>query len=330
MNAQAANNAFGRWRAAVGVFATLFFGWQLSPNILAGEWASLLLLLAALVLVPIAAELAQDSTDPAWLAPLWRAFRWLAFPAALLLGFAVLRPSGTGALLLALPWSALLGLLAVVGGSRLYLRRQPALHWRCRDTGLLFAGVGAAWTVADRAGLRPLEFEPAIVQLTSIHFHYAGVVLPVATALAVREFPRAFAGGVAAGGVIVGVPLVALGITSTQLGWSHAIEVVAVAVMASSGMLVAGLHLALVSQSHWPVLSRVAWAVASGSLVLGMSLAALYGMRNHFPLLPWLDIPWMRALHGTVNTLGFSGFALLGWTRVGAMQQSKRDREDGL
>jgi hypothetical protein len=29
--------------------------------------------------------------------------------------------------------------------------------------------------------------------------------------------------------------------------------------------------------------------------------------------LPWLDIPWMRALHGTANALGFTVPALVGW-----------------
>jgi hypothetical protein len=44
-----------------------------------------------------------------------------------------------------------------------------------------------------------------------------------------------------------------------------------------------------------------------------MALAALYGSR-FFVSVPWLDIPWMRALHGTTNSLGFALAGLLAWT----------------
>jgi hypothetical protein len=40
--------------------------------------------------------------------------------------------------------------------------------------------------------------------------------------------------------------------------------------------------------------------------------AALYGWRFYAPL-AWLDIPWMRALHGTANALGFGLGGSLAW-----------------
>jgi hypothetical protein len=43
-----------------------------------------------------------------------------------------------------------------------------------------------------------------------------------------------------------------------------------------------------------------------------MALAALYGSRAFLPV-SWLDIPWMRALHGTANAFGFALAGLLGW-----------------
>jgi hypothetical protein len=57
---------------------------------------------------------------------------------------------------------------------------------------------------------------------------------------------------------------------------------------------------------------RVLWAVTAVSLITGMFLAALYGSRHLLPL-EWLTIPWMRALHGTANSLGFALSALLAW-----------------
>lgn len=41
-------------------------------------------------------------------------------------------------------------------------------------------------------------------------------------------------------------------------------------------------------------------------------LAAIYGSRFYVPM-PWLDIPWMRAVHGTANALGFGLAGLLAW-----------------
>jgi outer membrane biosynthesis protein TonB len=41
--------------------------------------------------------------------------------------------------------------------------------------------------VAFQSFWRPLDFDPVIVLLTAVHFHYAGFLLPLCTALAARE-----------------------------------------------------------------------------------------------------------------------------------------------
>jgi len=43
-----------------------------------------------------------------------------------------------------------------------------------------------------------------------------------------------------------------------------------------------------------------------------MVLAGLYGTRALFPV-AGLDIPWMRALHGSANAIGFALAGVLGW-----------------
>ena len=58
--------------------------------------------------------------------------------------------------------------------------------------------------------------------------------------------------------------------------------------------------------------ARILWAVAATSLFFSMSLAALYGLR-YFIDVSWLDIPCMRALHGTANALGFAVAGLSAW-----------------
>jgi hypothetical protein len=61
-----------------------------------------------------------------------------------------------------------------------------------------------------------------------------------------------------------------------------------------------------------PRITRELWSFGALFLACGMVLSILYGSRWLVPL-PWLDIPWMRALHGTANALGFTVPALVGW-----------------
>ncbi|HTO05065.1 MAG TPA: hypothetical protein VL069_15245, partial [Opitutus sp.] len=58
---------------------------------------------------------------------------------------------------------------------------------------------------------------------------------------------------------------------------------------------------------------RVLFLLAGVSLLFGMSLAGLYASRSLILPLPWLDVPWMRALHGTANALGFGLCGLFAW-----------------
>lgn len=54
------------------------------------------------------------------------------------------------------------------------------------------------------------------------------------------------------------------------------------------------------------------WALAGVALAASMVLAGLYGTRALFPV-AGLDIPWMRALHGSANAIGFALAGVLGW-----------------
>jgi hypothetical protein len=117
---------------------------------------------------------------------------------------------------------------------------------------------------------------------------------------------------VAAGGVIAGVPMVAAGITATQLGLGSALEAAAAWVTALSGLLSASLHLRLASRPGMPAAARALWALAGAALAASMVLAGLYGTRAVFPV-EGLDIPRMRALHGSANAIGVALAGVLGW-----------------
>src|SRR5262245_43176279 len=221
------------------------------PNPFDPAWAEALLVLAPLVLVPLGLDLVLRGGPVGRLARLTGVVQ---LPAALALGLAFLLPQGPAAAALALPWLLATGLVAGLGVGRLARRGFRPLAEVCLDAGLMFVAVGGVWAVADRLGFRPLDFEPVIVLLTATHFHYAGFALPLATGLALRTEgispPSGRAGGVsplsqaggsrppspparlAGVGVVAGVPLVAAGITATQLGWDPWLECLAAWVLA--------------------------------------------------------------------------------------------------
>lgn len=277
------------------------------PSLLGDAWPRLLLLLAALVLLPMGLDLASDG-EKSWA---WRSVKTLQMPAALLFGVALFLPRGPVAAGLTFPWLLLTSAVALLGAWRLRRRGVGALSDVCLAAASIYLAVGGAWAFADQLGLRPLAFDPAIVLLTAVHFHYAGFVLPLVTGLAIRQArrgPVALAGV----GVVAGVPLVAAGITMTQLTFESLVECWAAWLLAVAATATAALHIRLALQPVWPRLVRGLWVLSALSLVAGMALAALYGSRS---FLPWsgLDVPWMRALHGTANALGFALAGLVAW-----------------
>lgn len=284
-------------------------------------WIHALLLLAPLALLPLGLDLVERAgapaggEEPGGPAGLLRVAGVLQLPAAALLAGSYLLTQGAVAAVLALPWLAVTGLIALAGVLRLRGRGFHPLAGLALDAGLVFLVVGAAWAVSDRLGFRPLDFPTVIVLLTAVHFHYAGFVLPIVTGLAAAR-----TGGPAATlatlGVVAGVPLVAVGITATQLGFGPWIEALAAWTVAAAGALVAWLHLRLAARPAYPPFARVLWTVAALSLLASMGLAALYGSRFHLSQVRWLDIAWMQALHGAANAFGFALAALLGWWAV--------------
>jgi hypothetical protein len=289
------------------------------PDLRADVWAHALLLFAALVLVPFALELLADETEAPQPARLWTWANALQLPAAILLVVAYWLLPGRIALAAALPWAALTGLLAAIGIARVrHSGLKRSLDGLCRDAALIFAVVGGAWALADRGGFRPLGFDPTIVSLTAVHFHYAGLLLPLFAGLVQRELWFSRFPARAAVGVVLGVPAVALGISATQLGWGGSLEAAAGAGLALAGMAVAILQVRIALEARRPIATRALLGVAGVSLFLAMVFAASYALRNSGIAPPWLGIPQMRMLHGTINAFGFGLCGVLGWRGMGA------------
>ncbi|MEN0050921.1 MAG: YndJ family transporter, partial [Bacteroidota bacterium] len=181
--------------------------------------------------------------------------------------------------------------------------------WQDRQNNLshllaaLFLTVGAAWAFADRLGFEAFGFDSTIVLLTAAHFHYAGFCLMLIAGWTERKS--------AIYGVLIGVPMVAIGISSSHLDGPPLVEVVAVTIMVAAGIWVGLLHLLLAKQMQFRAYACL-WVLAGLALISGMVLALLYGWRYYF-LIPSLSIPSMYALHGTLNAIGFAAPALIAW-----------------
>lgn len=231
----------------------------------------LLLALAPLVLVPLALPLL--GVRPALDRPLQ--------PAALLAVAALLLPAGPAAALLATPYAALALLLGL--SALLRLRRDRAL---LPAAAVAWLGVGAGWLVLSRAGLHPLGYTDAVVELTAVHFHVAGLAATVLAACAAR------AGGPrwAALTVALAPPVVAAGYVGPEV-----LQLVG-AVLLTAGLL----RLAAWSLRHETDALVRLWAA---ELVLAMPLAVLWSLGVVYGV-PHLTLGQMAATHGVLNALG--------------------------
>src|SRR5690606_30031938 len=122
---------------------------------------------------------------------------------------------------------------------------------------------------------------------TAIHFHFAGLALPVLAGLAQHLSPSVF-GKIAIWMVAAGVPITALGISYTQLGKGIEVEIFAGVFMTLAGIFTAVrlLQIAAKHSSWWLLFSGVV-------LTFTMLLAAFYALRFIFPV-EFLSINWMR------------------------------------
>lgn len=308
--------------ALIGTAAWAAFVVARVADLRADAWSHALLLFAALVLVPLALELLAEADDPTAGARLLGWAQRLQLPAALLLAAACWLTPGAGAAALALPWAMVTVLFALAGLLRMkHGGMRRALDRLSADAALVLSAVGGAWTLADRVGFRPLNFDAAIVALTAVHFHYAGLLLPLFAGLVQRELWFSRFAGRAVVGVVLGVPALALGITATQLGWGSSLEAGTGVGVALAGALTAVLQVRIALETRQSVATRLLLGVSGAALFFGMVLGALFAVREFAQPFPWLGVPQMRMLHGTVNAIGFGLCGVLGWRRLVAAKQ---------
>ncbi len=281
---------------------------------------------------------------------LWYAASYSQLPAAIALTLAFLIPTGANAALLAMPWlvfTLLLAYLAVdrimqspirgaggppaivpvqasrlhhesVQASRLH-HEWPAVEEWGQLAAMLFLPVGAVWALLACGGFQPLGFRDVIVLLTAVHFHYAGFALPLMAGALVRHRRDEWSKGLLLA-ALIGVPLVALGITTTQIGGPREIELAAAGFLAAAGIGLGLFHLRLgFSMRHVVGLLMI---VSGLSLVAALGWSALYAA-GQYGLIPCIEIPFMVHWHGAINAAGAALCGLFGWHLVITKRQSE-------
>ena len=289
-----------------------YAGWIIAIVAIQPSPAEAILIFAPLVLVPLGLGLIDQTF---YLQPNDLPCRWVAvlqLPAALLLAVTPAMTPGSWAMTLSAPWLFVTLLIALCGMMRLFRNDWPATHEWSIIAGLVFIAIGGGWTLLSRGGIQPLDFSDDIVLLTGVHFHYAGFVLPLLTGLVTKELAGQRSSQVTisrltVAGVVIGVPMVGVGISISPL-----VEVVSSLVLAAACVSLAILQCRLAIQSTNPAeLSLM--TLSSVSLLGGMAFAVIYAI-GEFTGAAWIDIPTMVLLHGLANAFGFALCGVLTWT----------------
>jgi hypothetical protein len=272
---------------------------------------TVILLLAALVLVPLGLHLSDDPKRGAFARQLLSMANWFQPPAAISLGASFAFAQGGLAAGMAAPWFAVTLLIAATGVLDGWRR-----GWRIDSTtgftaAYLFLPVGGGWAVISRAGLNPQNFSDAIVLLTAVHFHYAGFVLPIVAGLtagragSVSPLSRTVMAAMLAA-TLLGVPLVGVGISL-----SPHVEVAAAMLLALGCTILAVRQIQVALATREPTCITLL-TVSSLSLLSAMALAAVYAV-GEVTGQTWLAIPTMICTHGAANAFGFATCGLAGW-----------------
>jgi len=201
---------------------------------------------------------------------------------------------GAVAAALVVPW-------LVVAGSRVLAGVQaagPLLFWTRADVVRVIAGVyaavAAAALVQSRSGVHLFGLREPIVELTAVHYTYAGtaaLMLAGATTPG-RWSNRAIACTAAA------PPIVALGFVT---GWAMP-QVGGAALMAAGVWTTAALQL-VEAAGHRPV-QRGLLSLSGLAIWAPMVLAVGWAAGQHWDV-PYLAIHDMARLHGVPNAIGF-------------------------
>lgn len=238
-------------------------------------------------------------------------------PAAAGVLIALLLPRGWLAVLFVVPWLVLgsLRTAMVIAAERRQLLGLSDEHLvgATEAVAAAYSVVAAVAFAHSRLGADLLGVHEPIVELTAVHFVYAGTA-----ALTLARFTlQAHAGPVARLGVVLtglAPPVVATGFVT-----GREVAQVGGAVMMAGGVWCTGaLHLLEAWRRSSPRLVRLLLAVSGSAIWVPMVLAVAWAAAQHRDV-PALSVPDMVRVHGVLNALGFTlcGLVARNVARVG-------------
>src|SRR5207244_6605340 len=185
---------------------------------------------------------------------------------------------------IALGWLISCGVMSLAGLVELFERRSLRPMQLVPAAAVAYLSVGAGWLVVSRTGFRPLGFSPEIVELTGVHFHYAGFAATLMAALAVVALRDrgnlATMSSAAALLVVAGVPITAGGIATR----SGLLTVVGPVLLSTGVLTIAALTAVAIAPRIESAMARwLLWLSAAG-VVVPMLLAVDYAISRVFPV----------------------------------------------
>lgn len=288
-----------------GAFLCLGFAWLKGFEPQAAAWIEVLLVVAVLILMPLARQLQAGN-------------RALAtsrddelYPAVLLMMSLLSGRPWWLSVALACPWLLIRGRDAYQAWQDGYKTTDRTPGLICHLSARIFPVIGAAWLIPYRAGWMPFGFDGLIVLLTAAHFHHAGFTLPLMAGLCEKALPGRLSRG-ACSLILAGVPLVAVGITCTHFKVLPWVEPLSVCVLVAGALGVALLQMRMAFRQGISGWGRALFVVSGLSLFIAMLLALGFGLRYFLPA-GALSMPGMWAIHGSLNTFGFGLGGILAW-----------------
>jgi hypothetical protein len=271
-------------------------------NLYQSRWDNALLMFSALVLVPDGLLILKVPVKGWYYVPI------LLFCVAFL-GYPELH-----AAYLTLPYIVLAAFCSIRLGYRLIMDGKWPFWEVLKVFALGYWTVGGIWAFLFLADIRPFHFDPIITALTASHFHVAGFCLTLMIAALYEHYPGRYSRllGISA---LLGMPLVALGITLGHLGIMTWLESASASFFVLMALITAVYHIYLFKTAEKHP-GRYYWLIGAICILFGMGMAALYAWRYHFPI-AWVNIPNMKIWHGTLNTLGFAWLTMRGWLSLG-------------
>jgi hypothetical protein len=273
-------------------------------------WVVMLLLLSAFVLMPLSRRFLDAESRQTW----WPR---VELGCALLIAVSFIENTAV----YVIPWLLIRSAAAfeAIRNCRRTMLSDPAELTLL--SARVFPAIGAAWLVAYQAKWTPWGFDPLIVLLTAAHFHHAGFTLPLMAGLNAKENSGRWT-RFSCVTILVGVPLVAAGITCTHFGVLKFVEPfgVAVLVVGALGVATSQILRGIEFRSGLSRRIRLGFVISGAALFAAMLLALSFGLRYVIPNYA-LTMPQMWAIHGTLNAFGFGLCGILAWCGVQSRDQ---------